>query len=115
STDVRTASSTSGPTNPRTRNTIAAITNAGTDVQTWRLMCSRTSTPTTCEARIVVSESGDVLSPRYAPETTAPAVISGETPRATAMPTNPTPTVPAVVHELPMHSATIPQITAAAT
>ena len=35
---------------------------------------------------------------------TAPAVITGETPTNDAMPTSPTPTVPAVVHELPMLS-----------
>jgi hypothetical protein len=41
-------------------------------------------------------------------------VISGETPSAWAMPTRPTPMVPAVVHELPMLMATIPQISALA-
>ena len=45
----------------------------------------------------------------------APAVIAGETPNIPATPTSPTPMVAAVVHELPMDSATTPQITAAAT
>jgi hypothetical protein len=40
--------------------------------------------------------------------------MAGETSRATAMPTRPTPIVPAVVHELPMLRATMPQMTAAA-
>lgn len=63
---------------------------------------------------IVVSESGESLSPRYAPEITAPAVIAGETPCITAMPTRPTPMVPAVVHELPMDIAMTAQMRAAA-
>ena len=45
---------------------------------------------------------------------TAPAVIAGETPSIVAMPTRPTPIVPAVVHELPMLSATTAQMTAVA-
>ena len=45
---------------------------------------------------------------------TAPAVISGETPISAAMPTRPTPMVAAVVHELPMLSATTPQMIAVA-
>ena len=46
---------------------------------------------------------------------TAPAVIAGETPSIAAMPTSPTPMVPAVVHELPMLSAMTPQMIAVAT
>ena len=45
---------------------------------------------------------------------TAPAVIAGETPISVAIPTRPTPIVAAVVHELPMLSATIPQMIAVA-
>jgi hypothetical protein len=41
-------------------------------------------------------------------------VISGDTSSAVAMPTRPTPIVPAVVHELPMLRAMTPQIRAAA-
>lgn len=37
----------------------------------------------------------------------------GETPSSPAMPTRPTPMVPAVVHELPMLKAMTPQMTAA--
>ena len=36
----------SGPVTPRTRNARNAMTKAGIDVQTWRLMCSWTSTLT---------------------------------------------------------------------
>ena len=45
---------------------------------------------------------------------TAPAVIEVETPSMVAMPTRPTPMVPAVVHELPMDMAITPQISALA-
>ena len=48
------------------------------------------------------------------PAVTAGAVISGDTSSAVAMPTRPTPIVPAVVHELPMLRAMTPQIRAAA-
>lgn len=63
---------------------------------------------------MVVSERGEHLSPRYAPEITAPAVMAGDTPSMTAMPTSPTPMVPAVVQELPMLSAMTPQMRAEA-
>jgi hypothetical protein len=69
---------------------------------------------TICAVRIVVSDSGESLSPRYAPEITAPAVIAGETPNIRAIPTKPTPMVPAVVHELPIDRAITPQISAEA-
>ena len=45
---------------------------------------------------------------------TAPAVMAGETPISAAMPTSPTPIVAAVVHELPMLSATRAQMSAVA-
>ena len=43
---------------------------------------------------------------------TAPAVMTGETPTSDAIPTNPTPIVPAVVQELPMLSETAAHISA---
>ena len=58
---------------------------------------------------------GDILSPTYEPETTAPAVMAGETPTIVASPTRPTPIVPAVVQELPMPSDTAVQMTNEAT
>ena len=45
---------------------------------------------------------------------TAPAAISGETPITFAIPTKATPSVPAVVHELPVTIPTIAQIAAVA-
>ena len=45
---------------------------------------------------------------------TAPAAIASETPITFAMPTKATPSVPAVVHELPVTMPTIAQIVAVA-
>jgi hypothetical protein len=44
------------------------------------------------------------LSPKYAPETTAPAVIGSDAPMATAMPMSATPIVPADPHGVPVAS-----------
>ena len=44
----------------------------------------------------------------------APAVMAGETPTNDAIPTSPTPIVPAVVQELPVPSDIAPQIIAVA-
>jgi hypothetical protein len=78
-------------------------------------MCWLTLTPPTRPGiRMVVSDSGDILSPMYAPEMTAPAAIAVDTPRIGAIPTNATPSVPAVVQELPVTAPTTAQITATA-
>ena len=63
----------------------------------------------TAAARFVVSDKGESLSPKYAPEIIAPAVIANETSRTVAMPINPIPRVPATVHELPMLRPNIAQ------
>ena len=52
-------------------------------------------------AKLVVSDNGDILSPKKAPETIAPAVIASDKSSAPAMPINATPTVATVVSELP--------------
>ena len=54
------------------------------------------------EARMVVSESGESLSPKIAPESTAPTIISSGTPMLTPTLTHAMPTVPAVPQEVPM-------------
>jgi hypothetical protein len=59
---------------------------------------------------MVVSDSGVILSPKYAPQITAPAAAAVDKPIAEAMPTKATPSVPAVVHELPVTSPTSAQI-----
>src|SRR5829696_8883070 len=97
---------------PRIANRATAMSIAGPDVQTMAPMCWFTVTPPTIEGtRTVVSDSGVSLSPKYAPETTAPAVITGSAPSSGASATNATPSVAAVVHELPIVSPTRPQIT----
>ena len=63
--------------------------------------------PATAGARFVVSERGDILSPKYAPEITIPAVSGAGTPRPSAMPMMAIPTVPVVPHEVPVASDTI--------
>ena len=70
--------------------------------------------PATAGARFVVSDKGDILSPKYEPEMTAPAVTSGESPNPAAIPINAAPSVPATVQELPMLSADSAQIIHAA-
>jgi hypothetical protein len=54
------------------------------------------------------------LSPKYEPQMTAPAAIGFETPITPAIPMKATPSVPAVVHELPVTVPTTAQITAVA-
>ena len=53
-------------------------------------------------ARLVVSLSGDILSPKYAPEITAPAIIPTGKPMAFPMPISAIPTVADVVQLLPV-------------
>ena len=53
-------------------------------------------------AMLVESESGDILSPKYAPDTTAPAVAASGASSAMAVPINATPMVPADPHEVPV-------------
>ena len=49
----------------------------------------------------VVSDKGDILSPKNAPDTTAPAVSAICAPKASPMPINATPKVAQVVRLLP--------------
>ena len=109
-----TAASGSTP-RPITRKITRLTPSAGAAVQNMLRMCSPVVTPPTiCGTRIVVSDSGVILSPKYAPQMIAPAAISFETPITPAMPTNATPSVPAVVHELPVTVPTMAQMTAVA-
>jgi hypothetical protein len=70
--------------------------------------------PTSDGTRTVVSEIGVILSPKYAPEITAPAAMAGLAPTSGARATKATPRVAAVVHELPMARPTRPQTIAVA-
>ena len=58
-------------------------------------------------AKFVVSESGDILSPKYAPDTTAPATIGSGAPSPEAIPIKATPMVPAEPHDVPVQMDTI--------
>ena len=69
------------------------------------LMCVNRGVPAEDEARTVVSESGETLSPKYAPDMMAPAIHPGSYPCAVPIPTSATPIVAIVVHELPVITA----------
>src|SRR5699024_8623470 len=91
----------------RIANRIIVIIKVGIVVQPMFLIWSNKSTCKIEDAIFVVSESGDILSPKNAPDTIAPAVIANETSIALEIPINATPTVPTVVSELPTLSPTI--------
>ena len=86
---------------------INVIINVGTVVSVIYFICVYRSLPAIAGARLVVSLSGDILSPKYAPEITAPAVIAADIPNALPTATRAIPTVADVVYELPVVSETI--------
>ena len=61
---------------PITVNRIRVITMLGKVVHIICPICPNKSVPATAGARLVVSDRGDILSPKYEPEIIAPAVIS---------------------------------------
>ena len=73
----------------------------GTVVISIYLICVKRGVPEEDEASTVVSDRGEILSPKYAPEIMAPADHPGSKPCAVPMPINATPTVAIVVQELP--------------
>ena len=73
------------------------------------LMCQNRVAPAIAGARLVVSDNGDILSPKYAPDTTAPAVIAAGKPSAAPTPISATPIEPAVDQDEPVASDTIQQ------
>ena len=95
--------------NPRTANKISETKNAGMVVHIMFLMCAKRSEPATAEAKLVESDSGDILSPKTAPEMMAPAVNAGLIPRVVPIPKRASPTVETVVNPLPMASPTSEQ------
>ncbi len=78
-------------------------------------ICSNSSEPAIAGAKFVVSERGDILSPKYAPDIIAPAIIGVGMPRPWPIPRSAIPTVPAVVQELPVARETIEHIIQEAT
>ena len=95
---------------PIIKKIINAKIMEGPVVQTICRICVKRSVPVTAGARLVVSDKGDILSPKYAPEMIAPAVIAGERSSPIDTPINATPSVPATVQELPVARAAIAQI-----
>ena len=95
---------------PRNKKITKAINRLGPVVQIICLICENRSVPAIAGARFVVSDKGDILSPKYAPDITAPAAILGDKSKPVAIPTKAIPSVPATVHELPIPNAAIAQI-----
>src|SRR5690606_15325829 len=83
-------------------NIINVTIKVGTVVIAIYLICVNKSVPAIAGATFVVSLKGDILSPKYAPDITAPAIIPEDMPNAVPIPTNALPTVAEVVHELPV-------------
>ena len=78
-------------------------------------MCVNRSVPAIAGARLVVSERGDILSPKYAPDIIAPATMPTGIFNTVPIATNAIPTVAEVVHDEPVATETIAQTKHAAT
>jgi len=102
---------------PRIMKMTRLIPSAGPAVQNMFLMCWPVvrPRPTNWGTRMVVSDNGVILSPKYAPQITAPAAVASGRPSTLAIPTKATPRVPAVVQELPVTMPTTAQMTAVVT
>src|SRR5699024_3952906 len=87
---------------PVIKNTIKVITAAGNVVQVIDFIWSYKPTPAVAEAKFVVSESGDILSPKIAPLMVAAAVMCNGTPTPAEILIIATPTVPTDPHEVPV-------------
>ncbi len=74
-------------------------------------ICSKRFTPPIPAAKFVVSDNGEMLFPKKAPETTAPAVIALSNPRICPIPRKAIPIVETVVKELPTVTPTSAQTT----
>ena len=70
---------------------------------TWRYK----SVSAAAAATFVLSERGEILSPKYAPEITIPAVRAGFIPSPVPIPISATPIVPPDVQALPVATETI--------
>ncbi len=77
-------------------------------------MCVNNSPPAIAGARLVVSDNGDILSPKYAPDNTAPATMPKGIPIAWPIPIKAIPTVAEVVQELPVAIEIMAQMTTVA-
>ena len=89
---------------------IKVIISDGMVVNSKYRMCEKIGLPVTDAAKTVVSESGETLSPKYAPEMIAPAIQPVSKPCASPIPIKAIPIVAMVVQELPVITDTIQQI-----
>ena len=96
---------------PAKEKRMSVINIVGPVVRSIYLICVNNGVPLTEEARTVVSLKGEILSPKYAPEIMAPAIHPSSKPCALPIPKSATPIVAIVVHEEPVMTETIPQIT----
>src|SRR5690606_8870460 len=86
--------------------TMLATKKDGSVVYSRWPICSYKLTPVDSAAIFVVSESGDSLSPKYAPATTAPATAARLTSIPAPTPIKATPIVPAEPQEVPVQIET---------
>ena len=82
-------------------------TNAGTVVHIKFLICANKSVSEIDDAKFVESDNGELLSPKIAPDNTAPATNAGSKPIAVPTPIKATPTVASVVNADPIIEPTI--------
>lgn len=97
------------PALPRMANRIKETKNDGIVDHIMFLMWSKRSLPAIADARLVESDSGDILSPKTAPEIMAPAISGGLMFIAIPIPKRAIPMVEMVVKPLPIDSPTSEQ------
>ena len=100
---------------PIKKNIRSDIKKLGIVVYIIYLICVNKLVPAIAGARLVVSDKGDILSPKYAPDIIAPAIRPFEISKALPIPNRAIPTVAIVDHELPEANETIAHMMAAAT
>ena len=96
---------------PRIRNAIIVMMILGIVVWVMYRMWVNKSDPAIAGARLVVSLNGESLSPKYAPDITAPATIPTGISRARPIPIKAIPTVAEVVQLLPVAIEMMAQMT----
>ena len=95
---------------PASENITRVMNMVGPVVIIMYRICVNNGVPLTDDASIVVSLSGDILSPKYAPEIIAPAVQPSSKPSARPIPSSASPIVATVVHDDPVMTDTTAQI-----
>ena len=80
----------------------AVMINAGIERNSIARTCSSTSTLDKEDASTVLSDNGDSLSPKYAPDRTAPATSGNGIPSPSPIAIMAIPAVPAVPQDVPV-------------